>query len=231
MSKLAKPIIFSTPMVLAILEDWKIQTRRVIRFPNKLRPHWYHGPNEEGLHEFMFGEIDPINRMAIDWTEAVKAPYKTGDVLWVRETFTQIRNIETGHIDTFYAAEQKDYDTVSTTYLCDDDGFETDRTIPWKPSIHMPREAARLFLRVTDVRVEQLQDITEFDAIKEGFPGEECHHFGRGACEDCNGTGWIEPPSVEFMMEWENLNAKRGLGWDVNPWVWVVEFERVEGEG
>ena len=82
-----KPILFSTLMVKAIMDGQKTQTRRVIKFPKGRTPHWYHGPNEEGLHDFMFGAIDPENRMAIDWSEFVIAPFAVGDELWVRETW------------------------------------------------------------------------------------------------------------------------------------------------
>ncbi|MFV0351211.1 MAG: hypothetical protein ACK5JF_02720 [Oscillospiraceae bacterium] len=146
-----KPMLFNTAMVRAIQAGQKTVTRRVVKgsalqfLNNGFSPEFVAHP-ENGFSPFGFA----------------------GDALYVRETWTCIRDIETGHRDYFYAANQKDYDTVSSTYLCDDDGFDTGKPFPWKPSIHMPKAIARLFLRVTDVRVERLQDITEEQAKKEG---------------------------------------------------------------
>ena len=103
----------------------------------------------------------------------------------------------------------------------------------WHPSIHMPKEAARIWLRVTDVRIERLQSITVEGAIREGAEGEKCHHTNAGAfgCTDCMNTGWIEPPQVEFMQIWNSTIKKSDLdryGWDASPWVWVIEFVKIE---
>lgn len=93
----------------------------------------------------------------------------------------------------------------------------------------MPKAAGRLFLRVTDVRAERLWKINNEDALKEGFEGVPCSHpAGSNACVDCMNTGWLEPPSIGFIMLWDKLNAKRGYGWEANPWVWVYTFERCD---
>lgn len=98
----------------------------------------------------------------------------------------------------------------------------------------MPKEAARIFLRVTDVRVERLQEITEEDAIAEGCEGIRCacsnKECGGGmvVCTDCMGTGWLEPPTREFMFLFDILNNKSDYDWNANPWVWVIAFERCE---
>ena len=84
----------------------------------------------------------------------------------------------------------------------------------WKPSIHMPKWAARIWLEVTGVRVERVQDISEEDAIAEGIP--------RGAVQYCGHAIRL------FRDLWDSINAKRGYPWEVNPWVWVVEFKRTE---
>ena len=104
---------------------------------------------------------------------------------------------------------------------------------PWKPSIHMPKEAARIWLKVKDVRVERLKDMTDKDALKEGAQGVKCDHAGLGVygCTDCMNTGWLEPPILEFMGIWNSTIKKSDLdrfGWDANPWVWVIEFEMCE---
>ena len=91
-----------------------------------------------------------------------------------------------------------------------------DYGVKWRPSIHMPRWASRITLRVTNVRVERVQEISEEDALAEGVYGDEAAPFDQATATMC------------FEALWDSINAKRGYGWDANPWVWVVEFERVE---
>lgn len=107
---------------------------------------------------------------------------------------------------------------------------DCNRALKWHPSIHMPREAARLFLRVTDVRVERLQDITEEQAVKEGFEAIPCNHPGGYPCTDCMNTGYLEPAMLGFVETWDSAikKADRALyGWESNPWVWVIGFEKI----
>lgn len=120
-------------------------------------------------------------------------PYASGDTLWVRETFAV--NCVGGQDFLFYRADS----------YPDGDGA------PWKPSIFMPRKYSRITLRITDVRVERLQDISEDDAIAEGIE------------PDPHVSTWLK-----FALLWNRINEERGFGWDTNPWVWVVRFERVE---
>jgi len=94
----------------------------------------------------------------------------------------------------------------------------------WKPSIHMPREAARLFLTVKDIQVERLQDITEEDVIAEGIKNVFKHHAHH---DGCTGIAITANHKGQFRDLWDSINKKRGYGWDVNPWVWVVKFDRV----
>ena len=129
-------------------------------------------------------------------------PYKPGDVLWVRETWAEIstQNFRQGGYDQFILYRADKYKEIPSD-------------ITWRLSIHMPREAARLFLRVKDVRVERVQDISP---------------------EDCESEGYFEAEPVEprprswFSAVWDARNAKRGYGWDTNPFCWVIEFERIE---
>lgn len=121
----------------------------------------------------------------------VKCPYgEVGDHLWVRETW---RRHESGHL--FFRADNKLIPNGSK----------------WKPSIHMPRAAARLLLEVQEVRIERLQDITRGDAMSEGCP------FPNIAGE--------QDPRSWFAELWNSINAKRGYSWDNNPWVWVITFK------
>lgn len=198
-----KPILFSTPMVKAILDGRKTQTRRVIK------------------------DKDIINRFDIDvdgkpiayidqatgdsYPPTAIAKYQVGDILWVRETWSKDENGEYVYRTNYGTTE--------------DDSFPPSM-FKWKPSIHMPREAARIFLRVTNVRVERLQEITPKDAWEEGcrignfFPWEKHIPELQQQCRD-----------ILFKSLWDGLNAKRGYGWDINPWVWVYEFERVSEDG
>lgn len=139
-----------------------------------------------------------------------KPPFQIEDILYVRETVWQ-----------------KASGTLAT-----DDEPKVGWNYTWckRPSIHMPKEAARIWLKVTDVRVERLQDITEEQSIKEGFAGERCNHAGLGehGCTDCMNTGWIEPPQVGFMYTWNSTVSEDWKKWESNPYVWIIEFERCE---
>jgi hypothetical protein len=140
-----------------------------------------------------------------------------GDILWVRETwkptgmFAQMPTERLGACARF-------------AYRADRDQLLRDQHISWRPSIHMPREAARLFIRVTDVRVERVQDISEADAIREGVsPRTQFDHFpGIGE------TVERETHYAGFAKLWESIYGPRGMGWNQNPWVWVIEFEKIE---
>lgn len=137
-----------------------------------------------------------------------ESPYQPGDVLYVRETWCK-GSLNGGADQYFYKADDNDFHCQ------------------WRPSIHMPKEAARIFLRVTGVRVERLQDITLDDAIAEGCQGK---FIGSG---ECVGAGWEILPEDEFADLWDSTIKKSDFdkyGWDANPWVWVIEFERISKE-
>ena len=143
----------------------------------------------------------------IDWyaKEIATPPDQPGDILYVRETWgTYNRN----WWEADYFMYRADYPKKASTYM-HSDGIVCD--LPkWRPSIHMPKEAARIFLRVTDVRVERLKEISASQAMDEGF------------------TDWND-----LVRGWNNTIPKKDLdkyGWDASPWVWVIEFERVEVE-
>ena len=193
-----KPIIFSTPMVRAILDDRKTKTRRLVK--EDKRGQWV-AVNNARNHEYGASVPCYLHREVSvdDKSRNIMYPkYDVGDILWVRETWSKDENGE-----YVYRAN---YGTT------EDDSFPPSM-FKWRPSIHMPREAARIFLRVTNVRVERVQDITAHDAIREGMESE------------------IPFDTVdEFKELWNNLNAKRGYGWESNPWVWVVAFEKISKE-
>lgn len=227
-----KPIIFSAPMVQALFAGRKTQTRRVIK------PRF--GDSVFELYNDVLCETEPptppvdlgngTTRHKVRQFVKCKPKYNVGDILWVRETWCTDRTFS-----YLYRADAEIFPNgdayIAIKHEVDGNPYVAHINIDsgaWKPSIHMPREAARLFLRVIDVRVERVQEITEADAIAEGCAGVECDHLGCYACESCMNTGWLEPPQVGFSELWNNLNAKRGYGWDANPWVWVYSFELIE---
>ena len=209
-----KPIIFNTEMVRAILDGRKTMTRRVI----KPYPEGAHTimDYEDGVWSFMCGNQGEGGAF-MDWEECRKEPYQPGDVLWVRETWGMLYGFASGEWEKLFPGKEPpdasdnvycykaDYSDASIQYM-------KEKGDGWRPSIYMPREAARIFLRVKDVRVERLQEISEADAKREGYP----FSYKAGM------------PIHDFIFLWNSINAKRGYGWDTNPWVWVVEFERCE---
>lgn len=213
---IAKPILFNTPMVQAILGGYKTATRRLIKPKN--------AKSELVIH---MGVL--VNKEAItDWKHRFttpKLPYKVGDILYVRETWCSLHPLEddmctpAGEPQYYYAADG--YNPTPFNCFPDDDGFCGDRDSPrWKPSIHMPKEAARIFLHVTAVNVEHLQDITEEQAKAEGFTNDVMRIDGSSACK-------------KFSTLWNSTTPKADLdcyGWNANPWVGAYEFERIEVE-
>jgi hypothetical protein len=140
-----------------------------------------------------------------------RAPYKVGDILWVRETWADTKD-SPGNIHYKASATEADLEWLK------------DCGIKWKSPLFMPRVEARLFLKVTDVRAERLQDITEEDAEAEGL--YNTHGFIRSP--DNSYADYPHTAKEAFVRLWDTLNAKRGYGWDANSWVWVYEFEREE---
>lgn len=203
-----KPILFSGPMVRAILEGRKAQTRRILklgkRLPDYIGPRgctddpscWGWSDDERGDHWLVKrGEGD---KGCLDWSDWAGS-YQVGDRLWVRETFSY----ETLDVDR--------NGFMPPWYWADGNPISGEYTRP-KPSIHMPRWASRLTLTVTDVRVQRLQDISEDDAIAEGCP-----------CQTDEELAGMEA-RCWFRDLWDDLNAKRGFGWDRNPWCVAVTF-------
>lgn len=221
-----KPILFnkqiSTEMVRAILDGRKTCTRRICKDANECTVpdmEFYNADRRTyAVHNF----ADKEHMEQLSMAER-NCPICPGDTLYVRETWCGLPVNEAGHMrgHTIYY------------YKADGELRPKGWRGTWHPSIHMPKEASRIWLKVTDVRVERLQSITVEGAIREGAEGEKCHHTNAGAfgCTDCMNTGWIEPPQVEFMQIWNSTIKKSDIdryGWDANPYVWVIEFERCE---
>lgn len=202
-----KPILFSADMVRAILDGRKAVTRRVVK------------PQPKGRLVPMGNNSCWPGYFAIQGTENVICPpYHPSDNLWVRETWQVARG--GGYI---YKA-----DTIGSHDLFISPDGRVVNDIPWRPSIHMPREAARIFLQVKEVRVERLKDITP-----EQIDAEGCKEW---ACSAITGEPLPSGPSW-FKIAWDRTIKPSDLpvyGWEANPWVWVIEFERIsrppEGE-
>jgi hypothetical protein len=194
-----RPILFSTAMVQAILEGRKTQTRRIVK------------PQTKSIFPDKKDRMPKAFWTGMEW---VKPPYQPGDILWVRETWGHIafENHKAGGYDEWFI-----YKASRNCELPDD--------FKWRPSIFMPREAARIFLRVTNVRVERLQDITKEDAIAEGLNIGTVDNE-KYAKNNAYRLLANNLPVAMFADLWDSLNAKRGYGWEKNPWVWVIEFEK-----
>lgn len=212
-----KPILFNTEMVKAILEDRKTQTRRLVK------------PKHRGATGFNVcfskatGEITGVYDFDEDermYDDPTQAPYQPGDVLYVRETFCgyylpSVERWPEGHMHYEYRASNPNGNKrpMGPEF---DDAWEVR---PWRPSIHMPKDAARLFLRVTGVRCERLQEITSGEAVAEGIQSNL-----RSPSEAADAL-------IAFEALWNSTvrqDAMKRWGWNANPWVWVIVFERVD---
>lgn len=212
------PILFNTEMVRAIMDGRKTVTRRICKDGNDytVPDMGYYNADKRTYAVHSYCDKRCTYEYQISTSER-KCPICPLDILYVRETWMDYA----GRI--MYKADCDEYRLDSLKLA----GFN------WHPSLHMPKEAARIFLKVKDVRVERLKDITDDGAINEGANGVMCNHAGLGAygCTDCMNTGWLEPPILEFMGIWDSTIKKSDLeqyGWNANPWVWVIEFERCE---
>ena len=212
-----KPILFNTEMVRAILNGRKSCTRRLVKTRRKDACGFYVTRKTDGT----FAGIYEYDENEIMFDNSLEPLYQPGDILYVRETVWQ----KTGHyLDV--DGETKAVWCNEFKYVATDEKPETGWNYSWvkRPSIHMPKEAARIWLKVTDVRVERLQEITEDGAKAEGANFKNGKNVGFE--EKMNRTA-IE----RFVDIWNSTIKKSDLdryGWDANPWVWVIEFERCE---
>nr|DAG92865.1 MAG TPA: ASCH domain protein [Herelleviridae sp.]DAJ81858.1 MAG TPA: ASCH domain protein [Caudoviricetes sp.] len=196
-----KPILFNTEMVQAIMDGRKSCTRRVVK------PQWEECPHCKYVHnEYIYDEMAEnvyCARCGYPLEPERRSPYQPEDILYVRETWhrytKRVGKGEGCHLEEHYG--------YKASIANSEDAEE-----PWKPSIHMPKKAARIWLNVTNVRVERLQDMTDDDAEAEG-------------CFDYTSTALGFPDVWDSTIKKSNLDS---YGWDANPWVWVIEFERCE---
>jgi len=207
------PIIFNTENVKAILDGRKTQTRRVVdfgRFFNsnehfknnyKFKKMFYDDRKDENVAIFGYKPVGD----EYGFTEWFKCPYgQVGDRLWVRELFYSLSAYVT------YC----DKETREVNVPCDANVMKAGI----HPSIHLPKWASRITLEITDIRVERVVEIDIRDIHAEGIrlPEDKVGYWGKLYVD-------------AFHNLWDKINAKRGYGWEVNPWVWVIEFKLVEG--
>lgn len=216
-----KPILFNTEMVRAILDGRKTCTRRICKDANECTvPDMdFYNADRRTYAVHNFADKEHTEQLSI---AERTCPICPGDILYVRETWMDYAGL------TMYKADCDIYRLDSLNFA----GFG------WKPSIHMPKEAARIWLKVTDVRVERLQEMKPVDVIKEGAYPDcwDClNTYGESGSQCCYGTEEQCSQCDEVMMEWEKLwnsTIKKSdidrYGWDANPYVFVIEFERCE---
>lgn len=253
-------ILFSGDMVKAILDGRKTQTRRVIKFPlhgrfkDQAAAHVeFASVNRDGAGDWVAWRPTPMTDEATARIYpnggGFHCPYgKPGDRLLVRETWQYANWTRRGEPILRYRADDETvlfgWDQIPLDWhekledvwagLSESENYSIDQRAAdrkWRPSLFMPRWAARLALRVVDVRVERLQEISKADAIAEGLDsftvnyGRTVNTMTMWRARNCDDGGYPNPIEC-FENLWDSINAKRGWSWEVNPWVWVVEFEK-----
>jgi len=199
-----QPIIFNDAMIRAVLDERKTQTRRVITpqpSTDQGDPIYTKPRGIDGLWHWFYAD-----------SSIYKCPYGVpGDRLWVREAWQHedqdCDNPKCGNPDHIYYR-------ATECAIC----RSSRRKAWWRPSIHMPRWASRITLQIVDVRAERLQEITGEDAITEGWDRVDLFP----------GINSEDKAKVWFHSFWDSINAKRGYGWDTDPWVWVIEFRKLD---
>ncbi|HEX2879871.1 MAG TPA: hypothetical protein VHO25_10105 [Polyangiaceae bacterium] len=227
------PIIFSGPMVRAILQGRKTQTRRVIkRLPDGVR---FASPLPESDYQYRFTDFESHTDLRCPYGRPQLPLEPPRDRLWVRETWQPYREhsaeqnaVIKKSLDRFERGEVKDVVTEvkgwpfppngerKILYAADfgDWAYDVDSDLKhWKSPLFLPRDLSRITLEITDIRVERIQGISRADAIAEGvepFIGKDT-------------TAW----RAGFQIGWDEINAKRGYSWSNNPWVWAITFKKL----
>lgn len=201
MMNIAKPILFNTNMVLAILDGRKTSTRRIVKFTAGRNPNWS-GYIKDGLMLYN-GRNEPCCR---------KPPYQVGNILYVRETWSSWTG---GYL---YKAWPLPLSQPGQS-----------KYMRWHPSIHMPKEAARIFLQVKDIQIGKLKDISNEDILKEGADKDIINHYILQMPKETE--EWIRAAYVlEWSQIWDSVIKKTDIdcyGWEANPWTWNIEFEKI----
>lgn len=217
-----KPILFNTEMVRAILDGRKTCTRRILKGAIPF--------DEKAKYWNVLKKGEWSGPICVEYFIKQGSPYQPGDILYVRETWhkytKRVGKGEGCHLEEHYGYKAS---------IANSEDVEE----PWKPSIHMPKKAARIWLKVTNVSVERLQEITEAQTEEEGFLfTPPClHRTGENYCDIDGPCGskikYCDMSAGELFGKvlWNSTIKKSDIdiyGWDANPWVWVIEFERCE---
>lgn len=205
-----KPILFNTEMVRAILDGRKDATRRINKDANDyvVPDMEFYDPEKRTYAVHNYADKEHTDKLSI---AERTCPICQGDILYVRESYSEL---SFGYV---YKADGENIDHLGNV-------------IKWHPSIHMPKEAARIWLKVTDVRVERLQEITDEQAKREGIQYYECP-TGFTWKQETDMHNCYTTPIGAMQALWNSTIKKSDLdcyGWGANPWVWVIEFERCE---
>ncbi|MEN6623834.1 MAG: hypothetical protein ABFD50_20075 [Smithella sp.] len=217
-----KPIIFSTQMIQAILSGNKTQTRRVIKPQPSDGLDFIQTDDNYAVFQKYETSEDMIR------IQLIKSRYLPGDILWVRETFFCDECLPNcpGRTDK----DECPFNRIGDKCYGYKEQYTYQTDIKWRPSIFMPKEAARLFLQVTDVYPQKLQDITEQDAKAEGAPSwftvidvkKETKYGVEYSIKNCPEEK--KKYTTGFKILWDSINAKRGYSFESDPWVWVISF-------
>lgn len=215
------PMIFNTEMVKALLSGSKAVTRRPLTVPDGWELH-DRKPSKITSSHPKKGKWGALIRRGVGTdfpqSDLVSAPCFVGDLIWVRETFAALGHDDYNQVNPNDVASVHEYryKASENPNLANCSDHEV-RGYKWVPSIHMPKHASRLTLKITDVRIERVQDITEEQAVLEGMPtSEKCQ---RMAVE--SGLSWYQKPVTWFKSLWDSIYND----WSNNPSVWVIEFE------
>lgn len=205
------PILYSTSMVRAYLEDRKGMTRRISGLEQvNVHPENWHIDNTNDyltMRDKTTGEILPINDFKLGRPYSLICPYgQMSDTLWVRETH--------------YIADHL-YNETKVHYKANEPYYAQYENVKWRPSIHMPHWASRLTQTITSIRVERLQDISREDIRAEGIGLPPSPRFTPGIFSELH---------QEFASLWDSINKKRGYSWGTNPWVWVISYPKYSEE-
>lgn len=209
-----KPILFNTAMVRAILDGEKTCTRRVIKLPKHIEKQ------RNGLYILCAEGSTYSDKEFKDVIDYINPPYKVGDILYIRETWANTWTPD-GDIGFVY---KSDGEPKNFPYW---GNAKRGKHEVWMPSIHMPKEAARVFLKVISVRAERLKDITDEGCYQEGISGtsfyDEAEHIqiaGIGLNDSLERTA--------FSLLWNSTVREEKYSWEGNPWVWIIGFKRIE---
>lgn len=211
------PILFNTDMVRAILDGRKTVTRRICKDGNEFTvPDMnFYDADKRTYAVHNYANEEHTEKLSL--VERI-CPICPGDILYIRETFKRNKDGYSG------------IDFGGYIYRADCKTVFKDLYNPWKPSIHMPKKAARIWLKVTDVRVEKIQSITNEQILKEGISPKSVDHYMAQFPEVTE--EWVHAAHwIPFSDLWNSTIKKADFdlySWDTNPWVWVIEFEQCE---